>query len=376
MVKVTMVFVDKPNSPGEVAMNNKLMVLAFVATGFALSLNSQSLQAAGKADMILSNNDSDGDGRISKKEWPKKPSFFKKIDANEDGYLSREELENKFGGSTIKQGKSGMAPPVAPAVTSSSPGDNVGLNGKVPIDEIDYKTVCGIGRGMKCDIKVAIKLGLFETGLRPKFPEGLDCRDIDEQYAISYTSRRSRENYHGGIDMPAPWGTPMIAAADGTVVGKYVGTNSYRGKEIILRHSPEDTGIPLWIYTQYSHFDKMPEVELGQRVRMGDNIGPTGNSGRGKKPGVQNPRRRPAIHFGVFFASTNKFAETRGKIIPVKGLWMDPNALFIKSFPLDSYSLKALPESQKKVPIAIKTDDGEIIPANAKIIWPYTCSRN
>lgn len=111
---------------------------------------------------------------------------------------------------------------------------------------------CAIGRWRSCDIQQAIDRGLFETGLSPAFPAQAQCRGIDEGYAISYAARRGREQYHGGIDMPAPWGTPMIAAAAGTVVAKYAGENSPRGIEIVLRHSPEDTGIPLWIYTQYA----------------------------------------------------------------------------------------------------------------------------
>src|SRR3972149_6164833 len=97
--------------------------------------------------------------------------------------------------------------------------------------------------------------------------------------------KRGREQYRGGIDMPAPWDTPMIAAAAGTVVGKFLGERSFRGIEIVLRHSPDDTGIPLWIYTQYAHCSTVPALELGQRVRMGENLCPTGNTGIGRTDG-------------------------------------------------------------------------------------------
>jgi hypothetical protein len=240
---------------------------------------------------------------------------------------------------------------------------------------VDAVTSCAIGRWRHCDIKQAIVRGLFETGLSPSFPEHAKCRGIDERYAINYTAKRQREQYHGGIDMPAPWKTPMIAAAAGTVVGKYLGEHSSRGIEIVLRHSPEDSGIPLWIYTQYGHFSEMPKLEIGQRVRMGENLGPTGNSGIDARTGTQSRRRRPAIHFGVFFSTSQLYADIRDTIIPVEGHWMDPVALFRKKLPLDSASMKALPDAEKQVPISIMFDDGEVFPANTKIVWPYTCTR-
>jgi hypothetical protein len=234
---------------------------------------------------------------------------------------------------------------------------------------------CAIGRWPDCDIQQAMDRGLFETGLNPEFPAQAQCRGIDEGFAISYAAKRGgREPYHGGIDMPAPWDTPIIAAAAGTVVGKFEGEHSFRGIEIVLRHSPDDTGIPLWIYTQYAHCSAMPKLELGQRLHLGDRICLTGNTGIGMT-GTQSNRRRPAIHFAAFFSTSEQYVEMRNVIIPAEGYWMDPVALFRKKPPLDSGSMKALPEAEKRVPISIMFDNGEIFPADAKIVWPYTCAR-
>jgi len=233
---------------------------------------------------------------------------------------------------------------------------------------------CAIGRWPDCDIQQAIERGLFETGLSPIFPAHAECRGIDEGYAISYAAKRGgREPYHGGIDMPAPRGTPIIAAASGTVVGKFQGERSFRGIEIVLRHSPDDTGIPLWIYTQYAHCSEMPALELGQRVRMGERLCPTGNTGIGLT-GVQSNRRRPAIHFAAFFSASEHYVEMRNVIIPAEGYWMDPVALFRKGLPLDSSSMKALPESEKKIPVSIMFDNGETFPKDTRIVWPYACT--
>jgi len=248
------------------------------------------------------------------------------------------------------------------------------LDGEVPMDRIDAETRCGIGRSRDCDIKVAVGRGMFETGLRPRFPAGLDCRDIDEQWAISYTYKRSRENYHGGIDMPAPYGTPMIAAAAGTVVAVYRGERTPRGMEITLRHAPKETGLPFWIYTQYAHFDEMPTLEPGQRVAMGQKLGPTGNSGI--QPGRAKRARRPAIHFAVWYSQSPNFAVGQRKVIPHDSYWMDPNALYRGNPTVDSAALKALPEDQKQVPIPVMLADGTTVPAGTKVVWPYTCSRS
>jgi len=239
----------------------------------------------------------------------------------------------------------------------------------------DRDTLCAIGRGKACEIQQAIDKGLFETGLRPRFPDHAKCRGIDEKWAISYTWKRGKEQYHGGIDMPAPFGTPIIAAADGEVVGVFDGVDGYRGREVILRHSPQDSGLPVWTYTQYSHFEELPALKLGERVKQGQVLGPTGNSGRGRKSTAQSTNRRPAIHFAAYFSPSEHFVISKDSVVvPVEGQWMDPNALFRGKLPLDSASLKALPEAEKEIPVAVMFPDGEVFPTGAKIVWPYVCA--
>jgi hypothetical protein len=261
-----------------------------------------------------------------------------------------------------------LASPVVPAQDAQC------RDGQVTGKVLDRTTKCAIGRFRKCDIELAVARGLFETGLKPVFPVDLDCRGIDEGYAIDYAHKRNRQMYHGGIDMPAPRGTPIIAAAAGTVVGKFKGEKSFRGIEIVLRHCPEDTGHPLWIYTQYTHFSEMPNLKIGQRVRMGEILGPTGNSGIGRH-GRQSRRRRPAIHFGVFYSTNHKYAIVHERVIPMDGHWMDPVALFRKKLPLNTKAMKTLPESEKQITISVMRNSGEVIPANSKSVWPYLCTR-
>ncbi|WNJ98874.1 peptidoglycan DD-metalloendopeptidase family protein [Thalassospiraceae bacterium LMO-JJ14] len=302
--------------------------------------------------------DADKDGNVSKEEYTGRRRPFSFFDADGNDIATGDEINAALGGVASKLKQKPM------------------LDGQVPPDTIDARTRCGLGRFKHdCSIKVAIEKGLFETGLKPKFPDGLGCRRIDEAWAISYSAKRDQEQYHGGIDMPAPFGTPMLAAADGTVVSKTADPMSYRGIELILRHSPEETGLPVWTYTQYAHFNEPPTVNVGDRVRMGQNLGPTGNSGFQKSQGSRSRPRRPAIHFAVWFSDKPGFAADHNRIIPVDGWWMDPNAMYRLKPPFDSASLKALPDAEKDVAIPVMLESGETVPANTKLIWPYACRR-
>ncbi len=314
--------------------------------------------------------DADGNGKLDRGEWRRRGNFDR-LDTDQDGALSLAEVRALYKGHA---NKSYDWPPPGfargpTAIDASAAAD------LVDAESLDRKTRCAIGRGRKCKPKAPVKRGLFETGLGPLFPENAVCPGIDDTFALDYTFKRKREAYHGGIDLPVRWGTPIIAAAAGTVVGKFRGAKSARGIEIVIRHAPEDTGLAVWTYTGYAHLDDMPDLEVGQRVARGEIIGPTGNSGVGGKKREQSTRRRPAIHFSAFSAKTGNYAIHRGVVIPAEGRWVDPIALYRGAMPLDSDAMKALPEDEKAVPIAVMFEDGEVSPVNAKFVWPYRCKR-
>jgi len=314
--------------------------------------------------------DKDGDGKLNHDEWRRRGNFDL-LDADKDGYLSLPEVRAMYEGNSEK---SYDWPPPG-FERSALEYDSSAIGDIVDSDSLDRDVKCAIGRGRKCDSKPAVNRGLFETGLGPVFPENSVCRGIDDYFALDYTFKRNREAYHGGIDLPAPWGTPMIAVAAGTVVGKFMGEKSPRGIEIVLRHAPEDTGLPFWIYTGYAHLDRMPDVEVGQRLVLGEIIGPTGNSGISGKKRKRSHNRRPAIHFSAFYSETGAYAIRRDVIIPMNGRWLDPIALYRQKLPLDSRSMKALPEGEKGVSIPVMFEDRSTIPADTKFVWPYMCER-
>jgi murein DD-endopeptidase MepM/ murein hydrolase activator NlpD len=314
--------------------------------------------------------DQNGDGRISEEEW-KRRGNFERLDANKNGSIELTEFRVIFG----SWGRKGpMTAPILPSATPemdpSAEADLVGT------EVVGPKAVCAVSRSTKCtDGNAAGRMhGLFETGLGPVFPRNAHCHGIDEYYAAPYADKTGKGN-HGGIDLPTDYGTSMLAAAAGTVVGKFTAETSARGMVIVLRHSPRDTGLPMWVYTEYGHLDAMPRQAVGQRVRMGDVLGPTGNSGL--NPGGGGPTmRRPGIHFAVYFSDSPRFAITPAYIVPEDVAWMDPSALYRKAPPYDSLSMKALPESEKSIPVPIMFLDGVTEPADTKLIWPYACARD
>jgi peptidoglycan LD-endopeptidase LytH len=89
---------------------------------------------------------------------------------------------------------------------------------------------------------------------------------------------------HEGIDIFAPRGTPVVAAADGVIAS--VGDNNLGGKVIFLR--PRDKNLSLY----YAHLDEQL-VTSGQKVSAGDTIGRVGNSGNARST-------QPHLHFGIY----------------------------------------------------------------------------
>lgn len=81
-------------------------------------------------------------------------------------------------------------------------------------------------------------------------------------------------HFHGGIDIAAPEGTQVKAAASGTVVG--VGNRGNYGLAVVLEHTG---GVTTW----YGHTSKVL-VRLGDSVKQGQTIALVGRSGLATGP--------------------------------------------------------------------------------------------
>ncbi|MFQ5569007.1 MAG: M23 family metallopeptidase [Rhodothermales bacterium] len=85
---------------------------------------------------------------------------------------------------------------------------------------------------------------------------------------------------HPGVDIPTPTGTPVYATGDGIV--KKAGRNSGGyGIHIIIEHSQAG------YQTLYGHLSKIPShIRPGRRVKRGEQIGLSGNTGLSAAPHV------------------------------------------------------------------------------------------
>ena len=109
----------------------------------------------------------------------------------------------------------------------------------------------------------------------------------------------SRE--HHGVDIFAPRGTPVVAAAEGYVT--QVDTTPVGGRVIWLRDSERNTSI------YYAHLHEIL-VEDDARVSPGDTIGLVGNTGNARTT-------PPHLHFGLY-------ARRRGPVDPWDFLFEPP----------------------------------------------------
>lgn len=106
-------------------------------------------------------------------------------------------------------------------------------------------------------------------------------------------------SFHNGVDLAAPAGAPVFAAADGVVIGMDTGEAAY-GNWITIKHTVEAKGGARSIVTLYAHLRSF-KTSLGKTVSKGDLIGYEGNTGNTTRL-LYGPERGYHLHFTVFDA--------------------------------------------------------------------------
>ncbi len=112
---------------------------------------------------------------------------------------------------------------------------------------------------------------------------GVSLRDLVDTYR---QSRSGGARVHNAMDIMAPHGTPVLAAAPGTVEKLFFSQGG--GGTTVYVRSPDRR----WIY-YYAHLeDYAPNLREGQQVRAGDPLGTVGSTGNANPTG-------PHLHFAV-----------------------------------------------------------------------------
>ncbi|MGD0830559.1 MAG: M23 family metallopeptidase [Terracidiphilus sp.] len=125
----------------------------------------------------------------------------------------------------------------------------------------------------------------LESGLSPSFAgDWTELADapslwpLEGPVASSFGERQDPINgegaFHSGIDIDAPYGSPVRAAGDGEVTGAAMGAGY--GREVVLSHGHD-------VLTIYGHLSAIAVVP-GQHVMRGEVIGYVGQSGRATGP--------------------------------------------------------------------------------------------
>lgn len=128
-----------------------------------------------------------------------------------------------------------------------------------------------------------------KPGSAPRSTSGL--KEYAGYYLRPVVGGRKTQGLHGynGIDIGAPVGTPVLAAADGEVIiSRSGGWNGGYGNYVVIRHANGTQ-------TLYSHNSKN-NVSVGDTVKQGDVIGFVGATGKATGPhlhfeirGAKNP---------------------------------------------------------------------------------------
>jgi murein DD-endopeptidase MepM/ murein hydrolase activator NlpD len=165
--------------------------------------------------------------------------------------------------------------------------------GEVAVSAADY----GLGASAESDfagyMDAGVRRGITEAEARARLTELAASRAAREPRTVLPAAGRLSSTFgsrwgskHYGIDLAAPLGTPIVAAADGVVLE--AGRASGYGNAIYI----EDTEGFVHVYGHMRYWN----VEVGQVVRAGEEIAKVGNEGRSTGPHLHWEVRLDEMH--------------------------------------------------------------------------------
>ncbi len=134
---------------------------------------------------------------------------------------------------------------------------------------------------------------IWSNGVKTTALRNVNGPNLDSYYISPVSGYRKSRGLHGNnaVDWAAPSGTPVVAAAAGTVtIAKYGGWNGGYGKYVVIKHNNGTQ-------TLYAHMSSV-SVYSGQSVVAGQLVGRVGTTGNStgnhlhfEVRGAQNPFR-------------------------------------------------------------------------------------
>ena len=108
------------------------------------------------------------------------------------------------------------------------------------------------------------------------FPDGTNYQLKSEYGYRKNPVDNGLSNFHSGIDLSAPLGTPIVASCDGYVIKTGYAPENF-GNYVYLEHNVDGKVY----YTAYGHMaDDSIVVSIGQKVKAKEKIGIIGATGK------------------------------------------------------------------------------------------------
>ena len=99
---------------------------------------------------------------------------------------------------------------------------------------------------------------------------------LENAFGNSYTYFGIFRGGHTGVDLAAPYGTPVQAVAAGKVVRIFTRPNMRYGRYLMIQHGPK-------LFSLYGHLSAI-KVRLGEQLKQGQVIAAVGNTGAAGYP--------------------------------------------------------------------------------------------